>query len=65
MARDRVLQGARGQFSYNVFTVSAVDLERIRELHLRYFHELRAIVADSTPDEHVAVANVQLFALDP
>lgn len=40
------------------------DLERIRELHLRYFHELRALLAESEPGERVAVANVQLFALD-
>lgn len=62
---QRVLDGAPGQFSYNVFTVSRDDFERIRELHLRYFHELRAIVAESAPGECVAVANVQLFALDP
>ncbi len=64
VARDRIEAGAPGQFSYNVFTVSETDLERLRELHLRYFHELRAIVAASQPGERVAVANVQLFALD-
>ena len=31
---------------------------------LAYFIALRGIVADSTPGEHVAVANVQLFTLD-
>jgi transcriptional regulator with XRE-family HTH domain len=61
---ERIRAGAAGQYSYLVFTASAADLERIRELHLRYFHELRAIVAESEPGERVAVANVQLFALD-
>ncbi|MFT5681019.1 MAG: transcriptional regulator with XRE-family HTH domain [Myxococcota bacterium] len=60
---ERVEQGAPGQFSYNVFSVSRADFERIREAHLRYFYALRAIVAESEPDEVVAVANVQLFML--
>lgn len=64
VAAERVEADVPGQFSYNVFSVSAADFERIRELHLAYFHALRAIVADSTPGEHVAVANVQLFTLD-
>jgi hypothetical protein len=64
VGRERIQAGARGQFSYNVFTVSRQDFERIREAHLDYFHALRAIVAESSPGEYVAVANVQLFALD-
>lgn len=62
---ERIEAGAPGQFSYNVFTVSAADFERIREAHLQYFHALRSIVAASSPNEVVAVANVQLFALGP
>ncbi len=65
VGRDRLGAGAPGLFSFNVFTVSAADLQRLRELHLGYFRALRSIVAESTPGEHVAVANVQLFALDP
>lgn len=64
VARARIAAGAPGQYSYNVFAVSDADLERLRALHLRYFHELRAIVAASQPGERVVVANVQLFALD-
>lgn len=64
-AARRARIGAPGQFSYNVFTCSRADLERIREEHLRYFHALRAIVAESAPDEVVAVAGVQLFELVP
>lgn len=64
VAAERIRAGADGQFSYNVFTVSDADFERIRELHLKYFHALRSIVAESEPGERVAVANVQLFALE-
>ncbi len=64
VAADRLAHVSAGQFSYNVFTVSQADFERLRELHLAYFRELRAIVAESEPGEHVAVANVQLFMLD-
>jgi len=63
VASERVVAGAPGQFSYNVFAVSAADFERIRELHLGYFRAMRAIVAESEPCEVVAVANVQLFPL--
>lgn len=63
VAAERIEAGSNDQFSYNVFTVSREDFERIRELHLGYFRALRAIVADSAPDEVVAVANVQLFML--
>src|SRR4051812_22450166 len=47
---------ARGLFSYNLFTVSSRDLERLRELHLAYFRQLRSIVAQSEPAERVVVA---------
>lgn len=64
VGEERIRAGAPGQFSYNVFTVSREDFERIRALHLEYYYAVRAIVADSAPEECVAVANVQLFALD-
>jgi len=61
---QRAEAGTPGQFSYNVFTVSRSDFERIRQAHLDYFRLLRSIVSESSPEEVVAVANVQLFALD-
>ena len=61
VAAEKIGDEAPGQFSYNVFTVSKADFERIREAHLAYFHALRQIVAGSEEDEVVAVANVQLF----
>ncbi len=65
VAVDKIEQGAPGQFSYNVFSVSREDFERIREMHLAYFRALRSVVSESDPCEVVAVANVQLFELAP
>ena len=61
----RLAAGAPGLFSFNVFAVSERDLAKLEELHRSYFRHLRAIVAASTPSERIAVANVQLFVLDP
>jgi transcriptional regulator with XRE-family HTH domain len=60
---ERLEAGAVGQFSFNVFSVSSADRERLRELHQSYFRQMRAIIAASEPSEHVMVANVQLFEL--
>jgi len=65
IARERLLDGADGTFSYNLFSVSRTDLQRIKDLHRSYFRELRRIVADSEPAECVALANVQLLELGP
>ena len=51
-------------FSYNLFTVSEKDWERLRELHIAYFQELRRIVSGSQPAERVALVNLQLMRLD-
>lgn len=46
-------------FSFNVFSVSHADLERIRQLQREHFQRVRAIIATSKP-EAVAVINLQL-----
>jgi transcriptional regulator with XRE-family HTH domain len=51
-------------FSYNLFAVSESDWLRIRERHIAYFQELRAIVAQSSPAERVVLVNLQLLRLD-
>ena len=51
--------------SYNVVSVSRGDLERIREAHIRYFHEVRQIVSQSEPVEVAAVVNIQLLSWEP
>lgn len=58
---ERYRAEAPGVFSYNVFGVSDVDLERIEALQRAYFRELRSIVAQSEPVQNVVVANLQLF----
>jgi transcriptional regulator with XRE-family HTH domain len=50
-------------FAFNLGTVALGDLERIRELHRRYFSELRAIVSSSEPAEALLLANVQLVRI--
>jgi transcriptional regulator with XRE-family HTH domain len=64
VALERLEADDEGLYSYNLFTVSEADLARLRELHLAYFRELRAIVAQSAPAERVVLANVQLLGLD-
>lgn len=50
--------------SYNTFAVSREDLERIREAHIRYFMEVRSIVANTSRTEVAALVNVQLLSFD-
>lgn len=51
-------------FSYNLFTVSEKDWERLREMHIAYFQELRRVIGASEPAERVALVNLQLLRLD-
>jgi transcriptional regulator with XRE-family HTH domain len=51
-------------FSYNLFAISEEGLEQIREAHLQYFERLRSIVAECRHPTRLALANVQLLALD-
>ncbi|HLU67842.1 MAG TPA: DUF4423 domain-containing protein [Kofleriaceae bacterium] len=63
-AAQRIRSTGDGLFSYLVFTTDDDTLAAIRELHLRYFRELRALVAASPANRRVAAVNVQLFPLD-
>jgi Domain of unknown function (DUF4423) len=64
VALERIERDTEGLYSFNLFTVSEADHQRLRELHLAYFRELRTIVAKSAPAERVVLANVQLLGLD-
>jgi hypothetical protein len=55
--------GAEGEFSFNLFSVSLSDLERLKDLQRRNFAENRRTVAESTPEETVVLTNVQLLPL--
>ena len=48
-------------FGYNLFSVSAADYERIRELLRAAFREIRSIVAASEPPEQIGLLNLQLM----
>lgn len=61
-ALERFARGHRGML-YNLMSVSAADLERLRELQKAYFNEIRTIVAKSQPIERVALVNMQLLDL--
>jgi DNA-binding phage protein len=64
VALARLQGGVPGTFSYNLMAVSRKDLARLRELHIGYFREMQALVADSEPSECVVLFNTELFALD-
>jgi hypothetical protein len=55
---------APGQFSYNVFTVSTADFERLQELQMNHYQEMRRIIAASENPERVVLASLQLVPLD-
>jgi DNA-binding phage protein len=57
-------RGAEGQSALNLMSVSEADHERIRALTRSYFNDLRAIVAQSQPNERVLVFCAQLLPLD-
>ncbi len=64
VALERLRGGARRTFSYNVFSVSHEDMERIRALYRAFFAEVRDIVARSEPADCVALGIVNLLELD-
>ncbi|MEL6342385.1 MAG: DUF4423 domain-containing protein [Myxococcota bacterium] len=62
VARQRLHEpDERDLFFYNLVSLSADDLDRIRDLQRAYFREVRAIVAASEPCETVALINLQLI----
>jgi hypothetical protein len=64
VALSRLESGVQGTFGYNLMAVSKADFVRLQALHLGYFREMQALVADSAPSERVVLFNTELFALD-
>ena len=64
VALSRLESGVSGVFGYNLMAISRADLARLREMHLAYFRDMQALVADSAPSECVVLFNADLFALD-
>jgi transcriptional regulator with XRE-family HTH domain len=50
-------------FSFNLFAVSDEGLQRIRELHLEYYDQVRSIIDQSMHADHVVLMNLQLVPL--
>jgi transcriptional regulator with XRE-family HTH domain len=63
-ALRRINDARPGGFAYLVFSTDEATLAAIDELRLKFFRELRALVASSKRAERVAVANVQVFGVD-
>lgn len=51
--------------SYNLLSCSRADLQRIRELQLQFYEQIRAIVAASEPVETTALVYLRLREWDP
>ncbi|MCB9602125.1 MAG: DUF4423 domain-containing protein [Sandaracinus sp.] len=64
VGRARLNEGRPGLFSWSVFAIGREDFARLQALHVDYLQALRRLVDASEPTELVAVANVQLFALE-
>ena len=54
-----------GLFSYNLFAISDEQYEEIRQLHLEYYHRVRALVDAARSADRVVVVNLQLVPLQP
>lgn len=65
MAQSRLHEptAAHDLFAYNVFSISAVDFERIRNMLRGVFREIRSVITESQPEDTVAVLNLQAFRL--
>lgn len=61
VARERIADPApQDVFCYNVFSASHADLERIRQLLLATYREIRTIVEHTECDDDAALVNLQL-----
>lgn len=63
MALARLRAGAPGNYGYSVFSISAADLRRLRDVHLEYVRAMQAIIAASQPGECVGLYCAQLLDL--
>jgi len=62
-ALARLRAGAPGNYGYSVFSISAADLRRLRDVHLDYVRAMQAIIAASQPGECVGLYCAQLLDL--
>ena len=62
---DRLEQGEEGLFSFNLFTVSEVDYQRIQDLQRAHYRAVRSIVAATEQSDRLVLANLHLVPLTP
>ena len=55
---------ADGIVSWNLFTISHEDFERVQQLQRQHYRAVRAIVAASEGSDRLVLTNLQLLALD-
>lgn len=63
-AVQRLAQGHKGVFAYNLFSIAASDVEKLVELHREFFAKLRTLVDESGANDRVMLYTTQLLALD-
>ncbi len=64
VALDRIAEDTDGLVSWNLFTVSQADYERIQTLQRQYYRAVRQVVEESEDKERLVLANLSLIALD-
>ncbi len=64
-ALERIEQRAEHALSYNLFSVSDTDYERIQELYRSFFAQMRAVIAESSPSERVVLFSTLMVPLEP
>ncbi|MBN2196471.1 MAG: DUF4423 domain-containing protein [Polyangiaceae bacterium] len=65
LALDRVEAGCEHTLSYNLFSVSVADYHRIQELYRAFFQQMRAVIAESQPNERVVLFSTLMVPLEP
>ncbi|MFW5921372.1 MAG: DUF4423 domain-containing protein, partial [Polyangiales bacterium] len=63
LAAARIRADDINKCAYLVFTADEETLSELAELHLRYFRELRALIASTQANTRIAVANMHLFTI--
>lgn len=62
---DRIAAGSEHALSFNLFSVSAADYERVQELYRSFFAQMRAVIAESAPNERVVLFTSLMVPLEP
>ncbi|MFT5680933.1 MAG: transcriptional regulator with XRE-family HTH domain [Myxococcota bacterium] len=58
------MEAAEGVASFTICAVSEHDFGRIQQLQRRYYRDLRALIAASTPSQRIVLLNLHALAID-